>query len=117
MTDIYPLMGFALGCIWAIVTALIFNVRTAFRVRGVQLAASKDSQTWLFWSDIRRVRSFLLSPNSFYDLSDTTDVRDKKALLILHRASLWKYLLVGCIGLVFFPIIGVAAAFIIASPR
>lgn len=117
MTDLYPLIGFTLGCIWAIATALIFNIRTASRVRAVQLAASNEKQPWQFWSDTRRVRAFLFNPNSLYDPSDTTDVRDKKALLIRHRASLWKSLLAGCVGFIVCLIIGLAAAFIIASPR
>jgi hypothetical protein len=36
--------------------------------------------------------------------------------LIQHRASLWRSLLAGCIGFIVCPIIGLAAAFIIANP-
>jgi hypothetical protein len=117
MTDLYPILGFAAGCIWAMAMALMFNVRTASRVRAVQTAVSKEKQPWPFWSDTRRVRAFLFNPNSLYDPCDTSDVRDAKALLIKHRATLWRSVLAGCIGFIVCPIIGLAAAFIIASPR
>jgi hypothetical protein len=115
--DLYPILGFALGCVWAAAFVISFNIRTAVRVQAVQIAASRAHKTWPFWSDRQRLSAFVLKPGSLYDSSDTPDVRDQKALLIQHRASMSRRLLFAAMGLILGPTLGVIAAFITSSPR
>jgi hypothetical protein len=108
METALPAMGFAASCVWAAVIGLWFNINTAWLVRSIQDAMSKDGKRWPFWGNRARMWAFVLRPETLLDKSDSPPVAAAKCALVTHRRNLGRTigLLVG--GMVALSAAGVA---------
>ena len=86
---------FFLGMLFASSFAIRFNLKTFRIVKQIQQQAASEGLQWEFWGRRDRKRQFLFRPADLIGPNDSVALCNSKQLLVAHRQTMWRCVLLG----------------------